>query len=84
MAEPHKLSVRTIKRMTDDQIAELVFHPRDRDGGFDFDAPEESEVAGFVAAGSFREAVYASWRATDPSTTDEQMAEKFERLYPGA
>lgn len=74
-----------IASLTDEQIVGIVFHPRDEDGDIKYGAfdPEVIE-AGPRKQTTLRELFYAQLAKRDPSVTEEQMAEQFKKLYPGA
>ena len=61
--------------MTDLQISEILFHPRDEDGKLDFSATDGEAM-------SWPEFMFWQWRLLKPDATDDELREKFKKEYP--
>lgn len=82
MREPFNKSFEEIASYTDDQIAGILFHPRNDDGTLKVeDEPEESRSP--RQAMSFRQMTYTVWRKREPEITEEELAKRFKEKYPG-
>lgn len=70
MAEPFKLSLFEIARLTDDQLTNIYFCERDENGN-----PVERDTRPKM---SIRQICYKIWRMRQPDITEEQLKQKFE------